>query len=122
VVRLRITADRPSHDVVATLVVVTDSPAGEEPRAVCGSGLRWTAERAAAPGPVDHELALRPVAWVVPAGARLRIDVSGARFPCYDRNPHGPVDAPVVATLAVTAVELDLPIETHDDATNEDAT
>jgi putative CocE/NonD family hydrolase len=117
VVRLRITVDRPTHDVVATLVVVTTGPAGEEARAICGSGLRWTG----GPAPVDHELELRPIAWRVPPGARLRLDVSGARFPCYDRNPHGPVDAPVVATLAVTAVELDLPLDTHDDATNEDA-
>ncbi len=81
----------------------------------CGRG------RTPGPAPVEHEIELRPTAWRVPAGARLRLDVSGARFPCYDRNPHGPVDAPVVATLAVTAVELDLPLDTHDDATNGDA-
>jgi putative CocE/NonD family hydrolase len=112
VVRLRITADRPTHDVVATLVVVTGPPGGERAWSVTGSGLRWTAaDPSARPAAVAHEVELRPVAWSVPAGARLRLDVSGARFPCYDRNPHGPADAPVVATLAVSAVELDLPID-----------
>jgi putative CocE/NonD family hydrolase len=114
VVRLRIRADRPTYDVVCTLVVVTDGPGGEVARAACTSGLRWTADEPPGPDPapvaVDHAVVLRPIAWVVPAGARLRLDVSGARFPCYDRNPHGSVDAPVVATTAVSAVSLDLPL------------
>jgi predicted acyl esterase len=55
---------------------------------------------------------------VAPPGAALRVDVSGARFPAYDRNPHtacvpvaqaGRADT-VVATLEIADVTLELPV------------
>ena len=49
-------------------------------------------------------------------GAQLRLSLSGARFPCYDRNghtshqdPHTTSAEQRVATIDVTSVELDLP-------------
>jgi putative CocE/NonD family hydrolase len=133
VVRVGVRADRPSHDVVATLVVVTGDGPDEDPRAISGSARRVgsgapasarrvgsgapaSAHASSAHGSVaEVEITLRPIAWPVPAGARLRLDVSGARFPCFDRNPHGSADAPRVATIEVRTVELDLPVEPDPD-------
>ena len=46
----------------------------------------------------------------------MRLDVSGGRFPCYDRNPHVADGSPdttaaehVVATIEVWRAEIDLP-------------
>jgi putative CocE/NonD family hydrolase len=110
-VTINVSCDRPAHDLVATLVLVTDAGA----RALSGGALRCTGCDGVAS---DHRVQLRPVAWRVPAGARLRLDVSGARFPAFDRNPHTgqPVagaraEDMVVATLTVEEVALDLPID-----------
>ena len=66
----------------------------------------------------EHTIELRPIAWRCPAGARLRLDVSGARFPAFDRNPqsdvapaHARAEDTVVATITVHRVRLDLPID-----------
>jgi putative CocE/NonD family hydrolase len=109
---IAVACDRPAHDLVATLVLVTADGA----RALTGGALRCPGCDAAVAS--DHRVELRPVAWRVAAGARLRLDVSGARFPAFDRNPHTgqlPAEARaedmVVATLTVERVVLDLPID-----------
>ena len=105
--------DRDAHDVVATLVLL--DPAGE-PRAL-STGVR---RLVTAPGEATrHRLTLRPVAWTCPVGSRLRLDVSGSRFPAFDRNPNArslPVaethrEQHLVATIEVLEGKLGLPIE-----------
>jgi putative CocE/NonD family hydrolase len=105
--------DRDAHDVVATLVLV--DPAGE-PRAL-STGVR---RLITAPGEAtQHRLTLRPVAWTCPVGSRLRLDVSGSRFPAFDRNPHSrslpvaetPGDQHLFATIEILQGKLGLPIE-----------
>jgi predicted acyl esterase len=68
--------------------------------------------------PAEHVVTLRPIAVRCPAGTRLRLDVSGARFPAFDRNPHSGVppaqarpEETVIATLVVHHVSLALPID-----------
>ncbi len=113
VVTVSTRCDRPGHDVVASLVLIG---ADGVPRRLCTGARRLPAE---APGTVRRSaIELRPISWEIPAGARLRLDVSGARFPSFDRNPHtgavpgARVAAPqtVVATIELLQVELDLPL------------
>jgi putative CocE/NonD family hydrolase len=107
------TADRPRHDLIATLVLVG---LDGEPRALCGGGARLLEPHP--PGePIHWEIELRPIAVEIPAGSCLRLDLSGARFPCYDRNPHTERHDPataagdhVVATVELCEVELRLPV------------
>ena len=107
------TCDRPVHDLVATLVLV--APDGSSRALACGA-------RRCRPDPdnasTEHTIELRPIAWRCPAGTRLRLDVSGARFPAFDRNPqsdvapaHARAEDTVVATITVQSVRLDLPID-----------
>jgi putative CocE/NonD family hydrolase len=113
VVDLTTLCDRDTHDVVASLVLVDP---GGEPRAL-SSGVRRVH---AAPGEVtQHRLTMRPVAWACPPGSRLRLDVSGSRFPTFDRNPHvrtlpvaeTPREEHRVATIEVRGGKLGLPVE-----------
>jgi uncharacterized protein len=104
--------DRSSHDLVATLVLVTDGKA----RAISGGAARCLGCDPAVPS--EHVVHLRPIAWRCPPGAQLRLDLSGARWPAFDRNPHSgrlPAAARahemVVATISVRRVVIDLPIE-----------
>lgn len=113
--RLEVTTscDRDMHDVVASLVLV--DPSGE-PRAMT-TGV----QRARLPPGVagKRTVAMRPIAWTCPRGSVLRLDVSGARFPAFDRNPHT-TSLPVaeasreehrVATIEVSVGKLNLPVE-----------
>jgi uncharacterized protein len=111
-VEVTTTCDRDCHDVVASLVLV--GPDGE-PRAL-STGVRRVRIR---PGePTRTEVTLRPIAWTLPAGSRIRLDISGARFPTFDRNPHdasvriatAPRDVYRVATIEVLDAWLDLPV------------
>jgi uncharacterized protein len=105
--------DRETHDVVASLVLV--DLAGE-PR-VLSSGVRRV--RVSPGEPARHSISLRPIAWSVPAGSSLRLDLSGARFPEFDRNPHtssrrvadATRDEYRVATIEVLDATLALPVE-----------
>jgi predicted acyl esterase len=109
VVRVTAVCDRPGHDVVVTLHVV--SPDGTA-RTVTGGARRVEV----APGTtVEHEIRLRPIAVRVDVGASLRLAVSGARFPCFDRHRHVADIDPSgteweVATLEIVRVEVDLPV------------
>jgi putative CocE/NonD family hydrolase len=113
--RLEVTArcDRDTHDLVASLVLVDGAG---EPRAL-STGVCRTRVTPGRPG--THTIELRPIAWTCPAGSRLRLDISGSRFPAYDRNPHdGGVppaqaerDAFRVATIEVLEARLQLPVE-----------
>jgi putative CocE/NonD family hydrolase len=105
--------DRDAHDVVASLVLV--DPAGE-PRAL-STGVR---RARVSPGrPCRLSVELRPIAWTCPAGSRLRLDVSGARFPAFDRNPHDATVSPAraqrdafrVATIELLEARIGLPVE-----------
>jgi putative CocE/NonD family hydrolase len=105
--------DRPSHDLVVTLALVA---ADGVARALACGARRCGAGCDSAP--IEHTIALRPIAWRCPAGTRLRLDVSGARFPAFDRNPHAEIaparalaEDTVVATISVHALRLDLPID-----------
>lgn len=115
-VQLATRCDRPGHDVIVTLTVVDDL-AGTA-RVVTSAAAR--SSEATPPGELRRwSLTLRPIACRVAAGERLRLSVSGARFPAFDRNPHTGVDDPstpagahVVATVEVHDVAIDLPITT----------
>jgi putative CocE/NonD family hydrolase len=105
--------DRVTHDVVVSLVAVD---AANEPRAISTGVLRVRAKPGEA---ARHRVELRPIAWTFAPRSRLRLDVSGARFPAFDRNPHddahpfaeaGRADC-LVATIEVLEVRLHLPIE-----------
>jgi hypothetical protein len=116
VVTVAASCDHAHHDVVATLALV--APDGES-RALTGSALRC--DRCGPLDPTEHVLTLRPIAIRCPAGTRLRLDVSGARFPAFDRNPHSGVppaqarpEDMEVATLAVHGVAVELPIDAGD--------
>jgi putative CocE/NonD family hydrolase len=113
VTRVAATCDRRSHDIVVTLALVTAEGGS---RALTGGARRCLGCDPARPS--EHEVELRPMAWRCPPGARLRLDVSGARWPAFDRNPHsGAVPAHAraddtrVATISVHGVRLDLPVE-----------
>ena len=113
VVRAVAVADAETHDLVASLVLVSGD--GEVMRLSTGA----RRQRALTPGePASWRLDLRPIAWLLPAGARLRVDVSASRFPHFDRNPQQagvaygqaePADHRV-ATIDVISVELVLPV------------
>ena len=107
-------SDRPTHDVVVSLVLDED---GAPPRRLC-SGVQRLPD--AAPGAERHcVIELRPVSWVIPSGARLRVDISGARFPAFALNPHTSVAGAnsvsaadtAVATIEVLEVDVHLPFE-----------
>jgi putative CocE/NonD family hydrolase len=113
VVTIAASCDRPHHDLVATLALVAENG---EARALTGSAMRCHGCEPL--HPADHVVTLRPIAVRCPAGTRLRLDVSGARFPAFDRNPHSGVppaqahpDETVVATVVVHRAGLDLPID-----------
>lgn len=105
-------ADAGTHDVVVSLVEV--DAAGVPRRLATG------ASRLVAATGDEHrfDLALAPVAWTIGAGHRLRLDVSLARFPAFDRNPHVtavPVAAAgrgdcTVATVHLGGLVLELPV------------
>jgi putative CocE/NonD family hydrolase len=105
--------DMEGHDVVVSLVSV--GPDGE-PRALT-SGVRRARVTPGALTP--HSVELRPIAWTIPKGSRLRLDVTAARFPAFDRNPHNSARAVAatpredyrVATIEVLEATLELPIE-----------
>ena len=83
-VRLLVSCDRPTHDLVVTLVMVSPGRLGTRahrgrsavPGGRAGCGVRARRSSYARSGGAG------------PAGAQLRLDVSGARFPAFDRNPH----------------------------------
>jgi predicted acyl esterase len=113
--RLEVTTrcDRDFHDLVASLVLVDGKG---EPRALSTGARR---ARVTPGRPESHSILLRPIGWTCPPGSRLRLDISGSRFPAFDRNPHdGQVhparaerDAFRVATIEVLEARLQLPIE-----------
>jgi putative CocE/NonD family hydrolase len=124
-VTVRTRCDRDTHDIVATLVLV--DPAGE-PTAI-STGVRRSKVTPARPATFDIDL--RPIAWTVPAGSRLRLDLSAARFPAFDRNPHDasrpvaemPRDGYRVATIEILGATLDLQVEsTHERTTHRSQT
>jgi predicted acyl esterase len=66
--------------------------------------------------PIEQTLSLRPIAVRVPRGSRLRLTLSGSRFPCYDVNAHTPAHSPAteyadqqVATIEILGATVELP-------------
>ncbi|MGH8923716.1 MAG: CocE/NonD family hydrolase [Acidimicrobiia bacterium] len=107
-------SDSPTHDLMASLVWVR--PDGGALR-LSGSARRGGAD--ADDGIRRFEFALRPLAWTIPAGHRLRMDISASRFPQFDRNPQTDT-VPFsqfresdcrVATIEVLEAHLKLPVD-----------
>jgi uncharacterized protein len=107
-------ADSGPHDVVATLTAV--EPSGRSTR--LATGARRNRDRAPAEL-ADATVELSPISWLVPAGHRLRLDLSASRFPAFDRNPQNAGmaahragrDDCRVALVEVHAAVLALPVE-----------
>lgn len=98
---VRTRCDRPTHDVVVTVALVDED--GTSRRLSTGAAR----VRSEPDGPTDVEVGLRPMSVVCRPGQRLRIDVSGGRFPAHDRNPHVVgVERPARSDHAVATVEL----------------
>jgi putative CocE/NonD family hydrolase len=105
-------SDVDTHDLVASLVLVG---LDGEPRALSTGAKRVRV----LPGERTRmDIVLRPIAWTCPTGSRLRLDLSAARFPAFDRNPHT-TEVPVahatrdhcrVATIEVLEARLQLQI------------
>ncbi len=102
-----------SHDLMASVVWV--SPDGTPRRLTTGAR---RGESRAEGGSRQFDIELRPVAWTIPAGSLLRLDLSAGRFPEFDRNPHNsavpiaearPADFRT-ASLEITAAHLELPV------------
>ncbi|GAB2757159.1 CocE/NonD family hydrolase [Streptomyces bullii] len=90
-VRLRATADTPSADWFARLAAVT--PEGTAERLAVG-----VVRRADPPGQAaEFSVVLGRLARRLPAGTRLRLEITGHHFPAHARNPHTG-DDPVTAT------------------------
>lgn len=109
------TSDAPSHDLIASLVWVR--PDGSARRLVTGA--RREGEATGDGAVARFEIELRPLAWTIPAGHRLRVDISAGRFPEFDRNPQAD-SVPFgqargsdcrVATIEVLETHLQLPVE-----------
>jgi predicted acyl esterase len=110
-VRLRATAHTPSADWAARLVALTPDGAAER----LAVGIVRCAE------PAGHQAAftigLGRIARRLPAGTRLRLEITGHHFPAHARNPHTGQD-PVTATrlhasrreIDPDSVELSLPV------------
>lgn len=114
VVTLAAWSDAPTFDLFTSLVYVTGDGVARR--------LSYGATRLR-PGQVDAEarVELRPVAWALPKGARLRLDISATCFPLFARNPQeadiGGAGAGLVgregyrvATIEVTSVSLEVPL------------
>ena len=71
-----------SHDLIASVVWV--SPDGTPRRLTTGAR---RGESMAEGGSRQFDIELRPVAWTIPAGSLLRLDLSAAAFRIR-RNPH----------------------------------
>lgn len=115
VLRAVTSCDRPRHDLVVTLAVVDHDGTA---RTISGSGRRLLDPVAPGRELVWH-IELRPIAVRVHPGQQLRLSLSGARFPCFDRSGHTsahdvdtPGDEQVVATIELISAELDLPAAT----------
>ena len=113
-VTVETSADVATHDVVVSLCAV-----GADHRSTrLTTGVRRLRDL-----PVGEVVAtdveLGPLSVVVPAGSRLRVDVSASRFPAFDRNPQNPDvavheagrDDCVVALIEVHDVMLALPVD-----------
>ncbi len=110
-VRVTSRSDVNTHDLVVTLTMV--DPDERSWRLATGC----TRVRAGSSAAMTSRILLRPIAWRVPAGHRLRLDVSASRFPMYDRNPQNGAVASAaaarddlrVALIEIHAVRLELP-------------
>jgi hypothetical protein len=90
--KLHVSADTPDADWVVKLMDVgPDESAYNLCRGVLRGRYRQSLSRPRLMTPeevYEIDLDLGPVAATIAAGHRLRVDVSGADFPLYDRNPN----------------------------------
>ncbi|MEV5344016.1 CocE/NonD family hydrolase C-terminal non-catalytic domain-containing protein, partial [Streptomyces sp. NPDC052676] len=100
--RLRARADAPSADWFARLVALT--PDGRAERLAVGAARRHDRP----PGETaEFTVPLGRLARRLPAGTRLRLEITGHHFPAHARNPHTGED-PITATrLTPSAREVD---------------
>ncbi len=95
-VGLTVVSDAADTTFTAKLVQVTPSGAAFNIR----DGITALSYRNGSPArlayepgtPITIELTLAPIEWLVPAGARLRLDVSSSNFPAY--HPHANIAGP----------------------------
>ncbi len=107
---VELSADAPSLDLVAALVLV-EGPVAR--RLAVGSRRLRTLE----PGSrTEARLELGPIGWRLPAGSAMRLDLSASCFPLYGRNPQSATepsgdaerDHHRVAVVEVAAARLEL--------------
>ncbi|MEV5357419.1 CocE/NonD family hydrolase [Streptomyces sp. NPDC052693] len=100
-VHLRATADTPFADWAARLVALT--PEGTAERVAVGIVRRAEpAGRQAA-----FTIGLGRIARRLPAGTRLRLEISGHHFPAHARNPHTGQDPMTATRLHASRREID---------------
>jgi uncharacterized protein len=112
----RVSADVESFDVIAQLVLVTDSAS----RRLCVGAQRLASTSGRQ---VDATIELGPIAWRLDVGTRLRLDVSATCAPLFAPNPQSgdPVPAAArrgdhrVGTIELTAVTVNFPVLDEDD-------
>ena len=106
-------ADVVTHDLMVSLVVVS---AAGTPRRLLTGARRLKPADAGDGGTIA--VGLGPVAWTIAPGERLRVDVSAARFPAFDRNPQSPAQPAAftprsryrVGTIHLRRLQIELPI------------
>jgi uncharacterized protein len=111
-VRVTARADTTDFDLMAALVIVD----GGSARRIAFGAHRF--EPYAAEVPVEAVIELSPIAWLIPAGSRIRLDMAASQFPLYARNPQiggGPAatrsrSEQAVATLELLSLNLDLEV------------
>lgn len=101
-----VAADAPSFDVCAALALAQGATAR---RLTIGSARVEAAQGAA----TEVSVELGPIAWRVPSGARLRLELAASGFPLYGRNPQSGAPAAVraehlVATIRFSSATLEL--------------
>jgi predicted acyl esterase len=100
--------------------VVWVSPDGTARRLTSGA---QRGQATAGGGTRRFNIELRPIAWTIPTGHFLRLDLSATRFPEFDRNPHNeavPIAEARAADFRVASIEiiearLELPVEESPD-------
>jgi putative CocE/NonD family hydrolase len=87
-IRLHATTSAPNADFTAKIVRVTpDGRAEFLSIGIARSSWLFSAADYSADEIHEWEFTLEPVAFVLAAGERLRLEIASSAFPLYDRNP-----------------------------------
>ncbi len=109
-VEAQVGADVDTHDLIVSAAVVGIT--GTSRRLVTG------ARRLTTNADAVVTIGLGPLAWTIAVGERLRLDISAARFPAFDRNPQSwtqpvaftPRAGYQVATIHLQQLRIKLPV------------